>query len=92
VVGYPALRGLPFTLDARRGELILHNPASFQPPPKPGGRSWRITRACRSCGRVSNDELIWLVLDSGSDGMVTLPRALLDRWPTITPPAPRRAG
>jgi hypothetical protein len=76
---------VPFTLDPANGQLILHNPDSFTPPA--GARRVPLHHHARLptvSATLSNGQRVWLVLDSGSDGMVTLPQSLIERWPDIT--------
>jgi hypothetical protein len=85
VVGYPALRRVPFTLDAAKAELILYNPRTFKAPEKAKRvqlHEYSHLPVIRAT--LSHDRRIWLLLDSGSDGMVTLPKSVKQRWPGIT--------
>jgi hypothetical protein len=85
VVGYPVFSERPFTLDIANQTLILHHPDQFIPPE--GAR--RVTlhhhgRLPLVPATLNNGQTVWLIIDSGSDGMITLPQSALQRWPEIT--------
>jgi len=84
VLGYLALRHVPFTLDHAQAELILHNPDDFRPPE--GARrvellTHRFLPAVEAT--LSNGQRVKLILDSGADNAITLPRSVLKRWPEV---------
>ena len=84
VVGYRALKGVPFTLDSREGELILHNPRDFQPPDDAApNRLLHYKYLPTIKATLSNDKRVLLIIDSGADNAITLPRSVLKRWPEV---------
>jgi hypothetical protein len=84
VLGYRALNHVPFTLDPANQKLHLHNPERFTPPEN--ARKLELLHhaylpAVRAT--LGNGQPVILILDSGADNALTLPRSVLDRWPEL---------
>jgi hypothetical protein len=84
VIGYRALKHVPFTLDPAAKALHLHNPDRFTPPADAKRvRLLHYAHLPAVRARLSNGQRIMLILDTGADNTLTLPRRVLQRWPDI---------
>lgn len=87
IVAFTDFGDVPFTLDTPRKTLSLYRPRSFRPP---DGASRHRLRSFRRLPMVraelddGNQRVeVWLIIDYGADNALTLPRAVLDRYPGV---------
>lgn len=93
LIGIRALGGLPFTLDYTDSTLTIYRRDRFTPP-----RDTPVYPARFDFGlpvvaaQIGDGHKIWLILDSGADNELTLPRKCLEDWPDIVDVAGTGAG
>ena len=87
IAGFTDFSAVPFTIDPQAGTLTLHHPQAFRPPPDTTRhRLYRFQGLPVIDAKVQNgsDALpVRLLLDTGANGALTLPRTLLQRYPRI---------
>jgi len=84
IVGFSAFGGVPFTIDYQPPSLTVYQPSRFQPHPEAQAhRLWLYRGIPVIRAVVGNGHAVWLMIDTGSDKQVTLPRSCLTRWPDI---------
>ena len=85
LIGIRALNGLPFTLDYREPSLTLYRRSTFVPPKDTPVFPARFDLVGLPVitAEVGNGHKVWLILDSGADNALTLPRRCLKDWPEI---------
>ncbi|MEO1235176.1 MAG: aspartyl protease family protein [Planctomycetota bacterium] len=87
IVGFTDLAAVPFTLDASRRELSLYEPTAFRPPRDATRerlhrfRRLPVVRAELYDGAQRVE--VWLLIDYGADNALTLPNAVLERFPGV---------
>ena len=84
ILGYNTLRRWPFQLDHGRRLLTLFDRAQFEPGPD--ADEWDLTEIGRLPavrGNLGEGRELWLVLDTGDNGWVSLPSAAARRWPEL---------
>ena len=85
LIGVRELGGLPFTLDYGDNTLTVYRRDTFKPPS--GVPPVRARFDFAGLPLVSADlgkgRKVWLILDSGADNELTLPRKCLALWPDI---------
>lgn len=86
LIGIRELGGLPFTLDYSNHTLTVYRRDKFAPPPgvKPQRARFDFAGLPVVEATVGNGHPVWLILDSGADNELTLPRKCLELWPDIT--------
>lgn len=86
LIGIRELGGLPFTLDYSDHTLTVYRRDGFTPPPGVRPQRARFDFAGLPVveARIGNGHQVWLILDSGADNELTLPRKCLELWPDIT--------
>lgn len=86
LIGIRELGGLPFTLDYGDHTLTVYRRDSFTPPPgvKPQRARFDFAGLPVVPAKIGNGHQVWLILDSGADNELTLPRMCLEQWPDIT--------
>lgn len=93
LIGIRALGGLPFTLDYTDSTLTVYRRDRFTPP-----RDTPVYPARFDFGlpvvaaQIGDGHKVWLILDSGADNELTLPRKCLEDWPDIVDVAGTGAG
>jgi hypothetical protein len=85
LIGIRELGGLPFTLDYSDHTLTVYRRDSFTPPPgiKPQRARFDFAGLPVVEAQIGNGHHVWLILDSGADNELTLPRKCLELWPDI---------
>ena len=85
LIGIRALGGLPFTLDYRDPSLTIYRRDAFEPPTGVPAFPARFDLVGLPVinAEVGNGHQVWLILDSGADNALTLPRRCLNEWPEI---------
>jgi hypothetical protein len=84
LIGIRALAGLPFTLDYTDSSLTIYRRDTFTPPPDAPVYPARFDFGLPVISaEVGNGHKVWLILDSGADNELTLPRKCLEDWPNI---------
>jgi Aspartyl protease len=85
LIGIRALGGLPFTLDYSDSTLTVYRRDRFIPPADTPVFPARFDFAGLPvvAAKIGNGHKIWLILDSGADNELTLPRRCLTDWPDI---------
>jgi len=83
--GVRELAGLPFTLDYSNDTLRIYRPDAFTPPknvePVTGHFDFAGLPVVRA--ELGQGRKVYLILDSGADNELTLPRKCLTLWPDI---------
>lgn len=85
MIGIRSLGGLPFTLDYGDSTLTVYRRDAFKPPegvPVFPAR-FDLVGLPMITAEVGNGHKVWLILDSGADNALTLPRKCLEQWPQI---------
>jgi len=85
LIGIRALAGLPFTINYTDSTLTVYRRDRFKPPtdtPMFPARFDFVGLPMVSA-RIGNGHEVWLILDSGADNELTLPRKCLKDWPAI---------
>ena len=92
LIGISAIDGLPFTLDYREPSLTIHRRDTFKPPADTPVFPARFDLVGLPVitAEVGDGHRVWLILDSGADNALTLPRRCLTDWPQIV--AVRNSG
>lgn len=85
LIGVRQLGDLPFTLDYSNNTLTVYRRDSFTPPPdvKPVVGRFDFVGLPVVHAELGKGRKIWLILDSGADNELTLPRKCLSQWPDI---------
>ena len=84
VIGFPALKRVPFTVDQQAATLTVYSPDSFRPPEDAHAERLLTGGGIPSIlARVGNDHPVRLILDTGDMAHLMLPRWCLDQWPDI---------
>ena len=84
IIGFHALRNVPFTVDYQASQLILHNPDTFRPEDDAEKFTLRIAgRLPVVEATLGGTRKVWLLIDTGADNELTLPRDMAERWPDI---------
>ncbi len=85
LVGINALGGLPFALDYRDSTLTVYRRDTFEGPEGVPAFPARFDLVGLPVieAEVGNGHKVWLILDSGADNELTLPRRCLEDWPQI---------
>lgn len=87
IVGFTDFGDVPFALDAPQRQLTLYRPRAFRPPADAtrhrlhNFRKLPMVRAQLDDGNQRVE--VWLIIDYGADNALTLPRAVLDRYPGV---------
>lgn len=87
VAGFTDFVAVPFTIDPQAGTLTLHRPTTFRPPPGAtrhrlnGFHGLPVIDADVYDGREKIP--VRLLLDTGANNALTLPRKLLEHYPRI---------
>lgn len=86
LIGIRELAGLPFTLDYADHTLTVYRRDMFTPPPgvKPQRARFDFAGLPVVEAHIGDGHPVWLILDSGADNELTLPRKCLELWPEIT--------
>lgn len=85
LIGVRELGGLPFTLDYSNNTLTIYRRDTFKPPPgvQPRRASFNFAGLPLVSAELGEGREVWLILDSGADNELTLPRKCLALWPGI---------
>lgn len=84
IIGYPALRGVAFTIDASRPRLTIYRPGAFTPPPHARkARLYHFHRLPMIRATLAHRHKLFLIIDTGADKGLYLPSAALQHWPGI---------
>ncbi len=85
LIGVRELGGLPFTLDYSNDTLTVYRRQDFTPPKdvKPVRGRFDFAGLPVVSAELGQGRKIWLILDSGADNELTLPRKCLTLWPSI---------
>ncbi|MEM9915342.1 MAG: retropepsin-like aspartic protease [Planctomycetota bacterium] len=87
IVAFTDFGDVPFALDAPNQQLTLYQPRSFRPPAEATRhrlRDFRKLPMVRAELDDGNQRVeVWLIIDYGADNALTLPRAVLDRYPGV---------
>lgn len=85
LIGIRQLNNFPFTLDYGNNTLTVYRPDAFTPPPgvKPTAARFDLAGLPVVDADLGNGRRVWLILDSGADNELTLPRKCLMLWPDI---------
>ena len=84
IVGFSSLKRTPFTLDYTRQTLSIYQPKAFTPPTDAQTIPLRISRGLPLItAQIGNGPRVWLIIDTGADNEITLPRSLLHRFPGV---------
>ncbi len=85
LIGIRALNGLPFTLDYQEPSLTIYRRDTFKAPKDAPVFPARFDLVGLPVidAEVGNGHKVWLILDSGADNALTLPRRCLTDWPEI---------
>ncbi len=84
IIGFSALRDLPFSIDYQANTLTAYRPSGFQPPLGAALCPLRVHRGVPVVQAVLNQRhRVWLIVDTGSDAHIALPTVYAQRWPRI---------
>lgn len=87
IVAFTDFGDVPFALDAPNRQLSLYQPRAFRPPADATRhrlRNFRKLPMVRAELDDGNQRVeVWLIIDYGADNALTLPRAVLDRYPGV---------
>lgn len=85
LIGVRELGGLPFTLDYSDNTLTVYRRDTFKPPPgvRPVRARFDFAGLPLVGAELGAGREVWLILDSGADNELTLPRMCLELWPDI---------
>ncbi len=84
ILGFCAFGSVPFTLDYAGPGLTLHRPASFEPRDGDQPHRYELRRGVPVVeATVGAGHTVWLIVDTGADVEITLPRACAENWPDI---------
>ena len=84
LIGYSAFGQAPFTIDYRASTLTVYNPATFRPDPTAVSQPVWIHGGVPAIQAViGNGHEVWLIVDTGADDHIALPRSCATRWPDI---------
>jgi len=87
IVAFTDFGDVPFALDASNRQLSLYEPRAFRPPAEATRhrlRNFRKLPMVRAELDDGNQRVeVWLIIDYGADNALTLPRAVLDRYPGV---------
>ncbi len=85
LIGIKQFDDLPFTLDYSDDTLTVYRRDSFTPPPgvKPFAGQFNIGGLPAIGAELGQGRKVWLILDSGADNELTLPRSCLTLWPDL---------
>ncbi|QDU72503.1 hypothetical protein Pan265_23690 [Mucisphaera calidilacus] len=84
ILGYPTLAEVPFALDGPDRTLTFYPRRTFRAPDDANPvRLIRFRNLPTVEATIGNGHRIWLVLDTGSDEMLSLPDDLPARWPDV---------
>ena len=86
IIGFSALRTIPFTLDYPHSRLLIHNPKLFEPSENATRHSLLIRKGLPLVkAEIQGGETVWLIVDSGADMEITLPMKYVEQNPNVTP-------
>ncbi len=85
LIGIRELNGLPFTLDYSDNTLTIYRPDAFVPPEgvQPTRARFDFAGLPVVGAEIGQGHRVYLILDSGADNDLTLPRKCLSLWPDI---------
>ncbi len=84
IVGFSSLKRTPFTLDYQANTLTVYQPQAFTPPTDAASQPLRIARGLPLiAARLADGPIVWLIIDTGADNELTLPRELANRFPKV---------
>ncbi|MEM1108022.1 MAG: retropepsin-like aspartic protease [Planctomycetota bacterium] len=87
IVAFTDFGDIPFALDSPNRQLSLYEPRAFRPPPDATRHRLRNFRKLPMVRAEIDDGSqrieVWLIIDYGADNALTLPRAVLDRYPGV---------
>jgi len=85
LIGIRALGGLPFTINYTDSTLTVYRHDRFKPPENTPVFPARFdfVGLPMVTAQIGNGHEVWLILDSGADSELTLPRKCLEDWPDI---------
>ncbi|MEM9417456.1 MAG: aspartyl protease family protein [Planctomycetota bacterium] len=87
IVAFTDFGDVPFALDASNQQLTVYEPRAFRPPADATRHrlhSFRRLPMVRAELNDGNQRVeVWLIIDFGADNALTLPRAVLDRYPGV---------
>lgn len=81
IIGFPAIDDRPFTIDQAGGVLVLHDRATFAPPADVETHPLRRVHGLPALeAEIEGGGKVWLIVDTGMDGELTLPTVVFERW------------
>lgn len=83
VLGFSALRSVPFTIDAPKGILTVYRPGTFDPPADGRGEPLYLSGGLPVVVAEVARHPVLLLLDTGAENELTLSQSVLARWPDI---------
>lgn len=83
VIGFIALRMVPFTIDQRAMELTIHRPQSFHAPAGAVRETMQLRYGVPMVQVELGRRRGWVIVDTGGDLELSLDVGLLRRWPEI---------
>ncbi|MEO0515303.1 MAG: retropepsin-like aspartic protease [Planctomycetota bacterium] len=87
IVAFTDFGDVPFALDAANQRLTVYEPRAFRPPADATRhrlQNFRKLPMVRAEVDDGNQRVeVWLIIDYGADNALTLPRAVLERYPGV---------